>query len=66
MNTNITPYIAARFNGQPTFVYFALGDGKEYGSFINRPLRAGDSYRVFVRAYTNDVSFSNFSDRFRF
>ena len=50
------PYIAARFDRLPSD--FALGDGRMYGSYRNKRLEKGESYRVFVRAYTNNVSCS--------
>ena len=48
------PYIAARYDSPSLPPEFLLGDGQEYGSFINRPLDKDVEYRVFLRAYSVD------------
>lgn len=48
------PYIAARFEAQALPPQFYLGNGQEYGAFVNRPLDKDDKYRVFLRAYSVD------------
>jgi hypothetical protein len=46
------PYIAASFDGGSLPSDFNLGDGEEYGQFINRKLTPSKQYMVFLRAYT--------------
>ncbi|XP_025110636.1 receptor-type tyrosine-protein phosphatase F-like isoform X2 [Pomacea canaliculata] len=56
------PYIAARFEAQALPPQFYLGNGQEYGAFVNRPLDKDDKYRVFLRAYSVDPRLYKSSD----
>lgn len=44
------PYICAKFYQRDIPYTFALGDGREYDGFVNRPLEKERQYRIFVRA----------------
>ena len=47
-------YIAAQIpahNVNPSLV-FTLGDGKEYGGFVNKELSSGQKYNIYSRALT--------------
>lgn len=59
-------WIAARFDDQLP-PQMSLGDGMQAVDFTNKPLRPGQKYRVFVRAYTSDnVSYARYRVRARF
>ena len=47
-------YIAARipFGDVNSSLVFALGDGKEYGGFVNKELSSGQKYNIYSRALT--------------
>ncbi|XP_037094696.1 tyrosine-protein phosphatase Lar-like [Pollicipes pollicipes] len=47
---NYRPYITAKFYQRDIPYTFALGDGREYDGFVNKPLEKGKKYRIFVRA----------------
>ena len=55
-------YISAQLSsGQVERLYrndemFTLGDGKDYGGFVNMPLDNGKSFRVMSRAFARDES----------
>ncbi|XP_059156941.1 tyrosine-protein phosphatase Lar-like isoform X3 [Physella acuta] len=59
---NDQPYIAARFDSQSLPSEFTLGNGQEYGSFMNKPLSKDKNYQVFLRAYSVDNRLSTSSD----
>ncbi|XP_076814846.1 receptor-type tyrosine-protein phosphatase F-like isoform X2 [Clavelina lepadiformis] len=44
------PYIAAEFEVISIQKAFVVGDARNHGGFVNKPLLAGQSYRIFVRA----------------
>lgn len=47
-----SPYITAQMNlkGVGTEVNFTVGDGLDYGGFLNVPLENGRDYYIFLRA----------------
>ena len=47
-------WIAARYDGNKLPQEFRLGDGLKpgNGNYVNKPLKKGHTYRVFVRSYT--------------
>ncbi|KAI6242207.1 Protein-tyrosine-phosphatase [Aphelenchoides fujianensis] len=45
---------------------FTLGDGKEYGGYMNVPLDPKKQYRVMSRAFANDRSSSRFDRPFEY
>ncbi|XP_037092233.1 LOW QUALITY PROTEIN: tyrosine-protein phosphatase Lar-like [Pollicipes pollicipes] len=47
---NYRPYITAMFHQRSIPYTFALGDGRKYDGFVNKPLEKGKKYRIFVRA----------------
>ncbi|XP_062594902.1 receptor-type tyrosine-protein phosphatase F-like isoform X2 [Saccostrea cucullata] len=55
-------YIAAKFKADQLPEEFTLGDGVEYGGFTNRPLEVDNTYRVFLRAYTVEMTLYKSSD----
>ena len=48
------PYIAARYDSRRLPSEFLLGNGLEYGGYINRPLDKDREYNIFLRAYSVD------------
>lgn len=44
------PYIAAKFSRRSVPDQFLLGDGEKRNGYLNRRLREGVSYRIFIRA----------------
>ncbi|XP_067952178.1 receptor-type tyrosine-protein phosphatase delta-like isoform X2 [Watersipora subatra] len=54
-----SPYIAGRFDGQSTPNEFEVGDGREYGTYMNKKLEDGKQYRAFVRVLVQGEEFSS-------
>ncbi|CAG0904487.1 unnamed protein product, partial [Darwinula stevensoni] len=50
------PYIAAKFLGQDIPYIFNLGDGETYYGYLNKQLRWGKRYRIFVRAHVDKIT----------
>ncbi len=48
-----SPYIAAKFLQRSIPYTFVLGNGQNYEGFINKKLKRGTLYKIFVRAYVD-------------
>lgn len=48
-----TPYVAARFDGDDALTEFVIGDGREFGNYMNRELTPGVEYKAFIKTVIN-------------
>ncbi|KAL5017103.1 hypothetical protein ScPMuIL_006692 [Solemya velum] len=56
------PYIAAKLDAPSFPSKFQLGDNQDYNGFMNRYLNPDIMYKVFLRAYTDLMKSSMYSD----
>ncbi|CAG0910316.1 unnamed protein product, partial [Cyprideis torosa] len=49
--SDLLPFIAAKFVEREIHRFFPLGDNKTYGGYWNRPLEKGQRYKIFLRAF---------------
>ena len=58
---NLNFYIAAEIPNVPVYEEsweLTIGDGKTYGSYVNKGLKSGEDYVVYQRAVTHDKDVS--------
>jgi hypothetical protein len=51
-----TAYIAAELQGPSLIPKLTIGDGQYYNGYLNKPLKPGRNYRIYVRVVTKTIS----------